>query len=144
MTTTAAVFRIFYRSNSTKKLGDPKDGVFQIIRTANTFNASAGITGALMLHKDKFAQILEGPEAEVLNLYGKISADDRHKNVTLLRSERGVPRLFADWHMALISGNGFADVPLTATKNTLSRAFPRDLDAQQTKLTDYLRNSVLT
>lgn len=44
-------------------------------------------------------QLLEGPEPCVLDLFSRIRADSRHKNIVLLHECRMRERVFPDWKM---------------------------------------------
>ena len=70
-----------------------------ILTTARILNAENGITGALICRADMFMQLLEGPRAAVTEAFGRILADDRHVNVTLLHMGDTPERLFPDWTM---------------------------------------------
>ena len=70
-----------------------------ILTTARSLNAENGITGALICRADMFMQMLEGPRAAVTEAFGRILADDRHVNVTLLHMGDTPERLFPDWTM---------------------------------------------
>ena len=55
-----------------------------ILTAARSLNTQHGITGALICRADMFMQMLEGPRAKVTETFGRIQADDRHVDVTLL------------------------------------------------------------
>ena len=63
-------------------------------------NAQEGITGALLTLGSVFFQIIEGDDAAVDDLYGRVLGDDRHTDIICLRTEADVAhRLFPDWSM---------------------------------------------
>jgi hypothetical protein len=70
-----------------------------ILTTARSLNAEDGITGALICRADMFMQMLEGPRATATEAFGRILADDRHVNVTLLHMGDTPECLFPDWTM---------------------------------------------
>jgi len=70
-----------------------------ILTTARMLNAQNGLTGALICRADMFMQMLEGPRAKVTETFGRIQADDRHVDVTLLHVGDTPERIFADWSM---------------------------------------------
>ena len=58
-------YRLIYRSHSLLRGGKDEAGLAEILKTGPSNNADLGITGALMLYDDWFAQVLEGPQAAV-------------------------------------------------------------------------------
>jgi len=70
-----------------------------ILTTARALNSQHDVTGALICRADMFLQMLEGPRAKVTETFGRILADDRHVDVTLLHVGDTVDRLFQDWSM---------------------------------------------
>lgn len=69
-------------------------------------NEVARITGLLMHRHQTFLQDLEGPEANVLELYERIERDPRHRDVTLVWSRPAQRRRFPRWSMALTDEGG--------------------------------------
>jgi len=63
-------------------------------------NKQAGVTGALLFNGQGFAQVLEGPPAEVGTIYERILRDPRHGEVVLLRNTATSSRVFSEWWMA--------------------------------------------
>ena len=62
-------------------------------------NAAAGLTGALLYHRDRFIQVLEGPDDSVRARFDLIAADPRHRSVQVM-SEKGIgARQFSEWTM---------------------------------------------
>jgi acylphosphatase len=91
----------------------------ELLSVSQKRNASRQITG-LLLHSDgNIIQVIEGPEKEVLKLYEKISADSRHRGVTLMSSRNIEKRDFPEYKMGFKRANrrefeeqlpGFSDV----------------------------------
>lgn len=71
-----------------------------ILRSAQAFNSDNGITGVLAQGQGVYLQVLEGRRSEVNTLYGRISADKRHKNVQLMAFEDITHRRYGAWAMA--------------------------------------------
>ena len=90
--------RVLYVSES----GVGRAEVRRIIEAAASHNARHGVTGALVRSDHCFAQLLEGPAAEVEALMARIEADRRHDHVRRLVDEPIVRRAFADWAMAML------------------------------------------
>ena len=62
-------------------------------------NDKNDITGALFCRDDLYLQYLEGPEKEIEFTFSKITEDDRHTEIYLLKSGMSTRRLFANWAM---------------------------------------------
>ena len=73
-----------------------------ILEQAQSHNAAQGITGVLCQGQGLFLQVLEGPRSAVNELYRRIVADMRHKDVEMLMFEDIHERRFERWSMALI------------------------------------------
>lgn len=77
----------------------------RILASARRNNEKKGVTGALIFSDDHFAQVLEGPLAEIEAIFENIEADPRHSNVTVIHFKPLAARRFGAWSMA------FANVP---------------------------------
>ena len=62
-------------------------------------NRRDGISGLLLVHKDHFLQVLEGPSGAVTGTYHRILADARHCSSRLISAGPGRARLFGEWNM---------------------------------------------
>ena len=71
----------------------------QLLEKTRSANASRGITGMLLYIEGSFFQVLEGDGASVDALFQMISADSRHKHVTLIIREPIAERSFGGWTM---------------------------------------------
>ena len=98
MTDDASVFRVAYVSRNIGEMDEA--GLHELLRKSRHNNVRRGVTGALLFSPECFAQVLEGPIAEVETLFERIQCDSRHSDVVILMSERGVPRQFGEWAMA--------------------------------------------
>lgn len=102
---------LVYTSHS-RLVGDPDEVTEQlnaILEKARSSNADNGITGALLLNGDRFAQVLEGTQQAITDLYFKILEDSRHDRVRLLSLKPVEARTFADWSMALVGRDAESD-----------------------------------
>jgi Sensors of blue-light using FAD len=80
-----------------------------LLEHARTANAERALTGMLLYIEGGFFQVLEGNDAVVDDVYGRISRDPRHSKVTLIIREPIAARSFSEWTM------GFSTVdPLEA------------------------------
>jgi hypothetical protein len=101
--------RLSYHSHALDTSPAVLDAVFA---EAVAFNASAGITGALLFLDGRYAQILEGDEAAITGLYDRISGDARHDHVTFGYLIETEGRLFPGWSMGRVTDDAKADLPL--------------------------------
>ena len=58
-----------------------------ILKASSVHNPLSAITGVLCSARSHFLQALEGPDQEVLALYGRVVRDPRHHNPVLLSIE---------------------------------------------------------
>lgn len=73
-----------------------------ILAESRSNNAKNKITGLLCYGGTSFIQILEGPEAEIINLYARIVNDERHHGCKLLDVHLSSKRIFNNWAMAYV------------------------------------------
>lgn len=135
-------FRLIYRSHSKIKGCEEnrEQELANILKVARRNNPAVGITGALVLYDDWFAQVLEGNKQTVVDLLSKIDADPRHSGVKVFEEEPNAKRVFGKWAMALVAEHGHADVPLVARKDRLDKGADWDTSEEQEDLVDKLRN----
>lgn len=91
--------RLVYVSRAAEGVG-PREA-YDIIRVSHNRNASAGLTGALLLLDGHFVQVLEGDSHRLRRRYAAILADPRHDHVDLRLAHSAVEPLFPDDWMAL-------------------------------------------
>ena len=135
------VFRLIYRSRSAIPVPDRKVALGQIFGQARSNNKGQHITGALLVSGDWFAQVLEGDEALVRELYGKIGADERHDHVTLLQTRAVTNRIFSRWAMARVAEDGEADIPLIAHVDGISPAAGHRVTPEQDSVLGFMREA---
>lgn len=135
------VFRLIYRSRSAIPEPDRKVALGTIFSQARSNNKGRRITGALLVSGDWFAQVLEGDETAVRELYGKIGADERHDHVTLLQTRALTNRIFSRWAMARVSGDGEADIPLIAHPDGISPAAGHRVTPEQESVLAFMREA---
>ena len=78
-----------------------------ILRKAHAWNTQNDITGVLCEGQGVFLQALEGERGKVTQLYARIFADPRHRDLELIHCESIVERRYGEWSMARVS---FSDV----------------------------------
>jgi len=74
-----------------------------ILAQSRRHNPELGITGVLCHGGEVFIQVLEGGRVPVNVLYGRIAADSRHRDVTLLHYEEIAERRFGNWTMGQVN-----------------------------------------
>ena len=137
----APVFRLIYRSHSAIPAAGFDAELGNILRKARANNTARGITGALLVYDDWFAQTLEGDEAAVRGLFNTISADKRHASVELREEGMAPARVFSRWAMAMVSEHGTPDIPLAATATGTTEAAPRGTTADQERILGMMRDA---
>ncbi len=92
--------RLLYASRAVPAVDH--EALLSILRRSKADNPDAGITGVLCFSEGIFLQVLEGGREAVNQLYNRIAADSRHKDVTLLSYEEIGERRFAGWSMGQV------------------------------------------
>ena len=136
---TGPCYRLIYRSHS-KLSGKDEAGLADILKIARSKNAELGVTGALMLYDDWFAQVLEGPQAAVEDLYARIKHDTRHDMIRLNEAGPAQKRLFGKWAMAVVAEHHEPDMPLVATSGGLAQGAPWRVSLEQEAILTRLRD----
>ncbi|MFI5496776.1 BLUF domain-containing protein [Actinoplanes sp. NPDC051859] len=80
----------------------PSGEIFDIHLQAQRNNARDGLTGVLLFNRSYFVQLLEGERVTVTAAFARIAADERHKDVCLLRVDDITERDYPDWSMGLL------------------------------------------
>jgi len=89
--------RLLYASRAAEAL--TPDIVDGILASSRKGNPALGITGLLCYSGDTFIQVIEGGRDTVSQLYSRITRDERHRDVVLLKYEEITERRFAGWTM---------------------------------------------
>ena len=92
------MYSLVYRSVAVDSFTLPE--IYSMLSNAKEYNAEHGITGCLLYHNAHFIQFLEGEEAEVSSLFQKISMDQRHHKLEIIKKSSTNERLFHEWSMA--------------------------------------------
>jgi Sensors of blue-light using FAD len=135
------VFRLIYRSKSLIAADKLDEELGSILRAARHKNAERGITGALLLYDDWFAQTLEGEEGEVRAIYDHIAKDKRHTSVQLREESVSTSRVFSRWAMAMVGEHGSPDIPLMATASGTTEGGARGTTPEQDKILEIMRDA---
>lgn len=104
------MFHVIYVSTATEPLSQTE--FVDMLNAARQRNLSLGLTGLLLYSRERFIQVLEGPESAVTEVYASIQRDSRHKNIDRLRFEAKPERHFSNWSMGFRDlGETLSDVP---------------------------------
>jgi hypothetical protein len=93
--------RLMYASRAADTVDE--DQLHTILRQSKADNPNHGITGVLCYSEGIFIQVLEGGRGPVNQLYNRIVADPRHRDVVLLTYEEIGERRFAGWSMGQVN-----------------------------------------
>jgi len=96
------MYQIVYLSTATQEFtaADLK----KLLVRVRMRNKAADVTGMLVFHDGTFLQALEGEKRAVVDIFGHIEKDPRHRDIAVLhRGPGSEERVFGDWAM------GFAD-----------------------------------
>lgn len=96
-----SLIRLVYASESRLVDANRRMELDSILASARRFNDQNGITGFLLVTEKAFAQVLEGPQDNVAETYGRIVVDPRHAALRLLAEEPITARSFAGWAMGV-------------------------------------------
>ena len=99
--------RLVYYSRN-RMTGDPDQlaqSITSILSTSRANNSKVGVTGALMFNAGCFAQVLEGPQSAVEEVFERIQQDERHGDVSLLAFEPVRARAFEAWSMGFVGAS---------------------------------------
>lgn len=80
-----------------------RDEVEGILETSARKNPLSDITGLLLYNGRNFLQLLEGSEAELINLMVRITHDPRHSGVSMLDRRAVDERACPQWAMRRIA-----------------------------------------
>lgn len=94
-----ALRRLIYSSRYTGRPGDLGEVMSKIVAKSIQNNRIVNVTGFLVASEGVFLQLLEGPLAAVQETFDRISADQRHADLTIIRDGQAPSRMFKDWNM---------------------------------------------
>ena len=91
--------QVLYVSTSTSP---PRQAVVdEILHQSRHNNALESVTGLLWVRRDRFLQVLEGPDEAIALTFERIVKDTRHRDVEVLVDRDLDQREFGSWSMAL-------------------------------------------
>lgn len=89
------MFTICYVSHAIDNL-DQKE-LDELFEYTSSNNNAKNITGILLFETGNFLQVLEGEEEILRNLFEKIKADSRHKNIFVILNQVSENRVFENY-----------------------------------------------
>jgi hypothetical protein len=98
------LYRLVYYSRNAI-VGDAEalaTAITSILAKSQVNNQRVGVTGALMFNSGCFAQVLEGSQSAVEEVFERIQQDERHGDVSLLAFDPAPARAFEDWSMGFV------------------------------------------
>lgn len=93
----SGLYRLVYVS--TARLGLTEAEVEDILNASQSNNEERYISGYLVHNGQSFMQLLEGPRAEVDEIFRRIRTDNRHSGVVRIVAEWCRGRAFPNWPM---------------------------------------------
>lgn len=91
---------ITYVSSATQEMSD--DDIASILTQSRANNSQRDLTGALLYHRGRFIQVLEGPDDAVSARFDLIALDPRHRGVQKLIEKQVGARQFPEWTMGFV------------------------------------------
>ncbi|WP_291049785.1 BLUF domain-containing protein [Hyphomonas sp.] len=91
------LFRLIYVS--TARPGLSEEDMSNVLNASQSNNEERYITGYLAHNRDSFMQLIEGPRAEVEDVYDRIVKDPRHSGIVRILAEKAEARAFPRWSM---------------------------------------------
>jgi len=91
-----------YRSRAVSRPTDAE--VQKLLRDSQTRNKAEGLTGVLVYERGAYFQWLEGPTEALGRVWSSIARDPRHHQITVLRDEPLIHRVFEGWDLRIASG----------------------------------------
>lgn len=118
---TQPLISLVYASSAAYLFSD--DELVDLLEDSVRCNKQAGISGLLLYKDSNFMQVIEGPEEAVMELYGRIHQDPRHKDILLLLKQTIPARQFADWRMGFVNIDRFSEAELPGFSAFLTDSF---------------------
>ncbi len=93
---------IAYRSRA---VSTPTEATLRdLLLAAQGRNRAEGLTGVLVYERGAFFQWLEGPTESLQRVWASILRDPRHHEITVLREEPVIDRVFRGWDLRIAAG----------------------------------------
>lgn len=92
-------YRVIYVSDAVNASGDSLPAIAQILGVSDRNNRRDHITGLLVAHRGRFAQVVEGPQVQVEGLVRRLLSDPRHRDLQFVLRAHTAERRFPHWSM---------------------------------------------
>lgn len=119
----SGVYQIMYVSSAAKD--HTETDMCHLCGRIQKRNEERGISGILLYAEGNIIQVLEGPEAIVCELFGKVSRDLRHTGIAVLSRKHMEKRDFPDFGMGFI-GTGKQTISEFENLFQSKHDFPQD------------------
>ena len=113
--------------------------LLEVLHTSYKNNEEKSVTGMLLYKGGNFMQVLEGPEESVLEIFGEIQRDLRHKDIIVISNEPIKERQFTEWKMAFVN----LDAEAVKNEGAFSEFLQDELTADKYRQTPQLANLIL-
>ena len=97
----SAIQRLVYESAATATTGSLVN-LAAILAQSQRNNDRDDLTGALASHRERYFQVVEGPEQALDALMNRLWTDPRHRDIKMLGRAPAPARLFSRWSMASV------------------------------------------
>lgn len=115
------LFRLTYYSTLTAMDRELRAMLEDVHAVAARRNKELGLTGVLLASRGRSLQVLEGDKTTVLNVFGAIAADPRHRDLHVVERREIRSRQFPDW--TLCCGLFESDRSAFSTEPSLREGF---------------------
>ena len=105
-----SVFYLIYTSKITLQASLHTMTLPDIYRQSVARNTQANVNSVLFLKQGNFLQYMEGSECTITQLFNKIKADKRHKNIHVIEQGQAPNALFGHWKMHCINLDSVNDM----------------------------------
>lgn len=117
---------LLYVSTSLLRAAEQAREVSDIIDVARARNAALGVTGALVLARGHFAQVLEGERTAIDQLMVSIQRDRRHTGINVVDIVQIAERRFSHWSMAYVGQSTYVGRQIAPLLPRLQEAQSRE------------------
>lgn len=100
-------YAVTYVSTASESL--TTQGISELLEFSKHSNNKNDITGILLFSEGNFFQIFEGRKTKVLELYKKIKADDRHRNIIEIIAKEINKEAYDNYEAGFISQNAYVE-----------------------------------
>lgn len=105
-----SVFYLIYTSKITLQASLHTMTLIDIYRQAVARNTETHVSSVLFFKQGNFLHYMEGSENAITQLFDKINADKRHKNIHVIAQGQAPNRLFGHWKMHCINLDNVNDM----------------------------------